>query len=155
MIDSEDIFDHLAHYGVLGMKWGVRKDRRTGIPRGTPRAKGGKTQKELREIERRKKAAKNRRTLSDSEIESRIKRLKMEKELKQLTDNDVSPGKVLVRRLMGDTGNQAWRMVLAAMAGGIALAVKTQFDKKADGPDFKFDYKDIPRYVAPNPNRKK
>lgn len=39
---SED--DVLLHYGVLGMRWGVRKDRRTGKRVGTP-AKGTKRAK--------------------------------------------------------------------------------------------------------------
>lgn len=28
--------DVIMHYGVLGMRWGVRKDRRTGVRKGTP-----------------------------------------------------------------------------------------------------------------------
>ena len=158
LIDSEDIFDHLAHYGVLGMKWGVRKDRNTGIRSGQPTAgkkRPKRTKREQKAIDSRRRASENRRTLSDQELTKRIERLKKEKELKKLTDEDVAPGKVLVRRLLSDTGNKAWGMVLAGAAGGLALLVKTQFDKKADGADFEFDYKDVPRYVMPNPNRKK
>lgn len=43
MTDNAD--DFLAHYGVKGMKWGVRKDRKARASSSDPKTKKTKTQK--------------------------------------------------------------------------------------------------------------
>ena len=109
----------LYHYGVKGMKWGVRKDRNSGSrlrtaakifsPVGyTLATKGAKVGKagikkykakraELTERQRKKALSdstsgkytyKQRKKLSNTELQSRINRLSMEKKLKDLARED-------------------------------------------------------------------
>lgn len=56
--------EFLEHYGIPGMKWGVRKDRRSG---------------------RRKSATEEASTLTDKELRKRVSRLEMEKRYVELT----------------------------------------------------------------------
>ena len=160
MVDSNDIESHLAHYGVLGMKWGVRKDRRTGVRSGSPRAGKGRTKREEREIANRKRASQNRRTLTDADIEKRIKRLEMERKLKMLTDQDIAPGKTFAKKVMSEQGRKAIGFISTAAFGALAFAAKQAFERKYD-PDYK-SYKldvdklrDMNRHLFPNPNQKK
>lgn len=65
----------LKHYGVLGMKWGVR--RRS--------ADGGKTSSKKGGSSSSSSSNRTQRRMSNKELTSRIKRLRLEKEYRDLT----------------------------------------------------------------------
>ena len=131
----------LYHHGIKGMKWGVRRYQNSD---GTLTPAGKKRyDKQVRAS--RKADVKNRRTLSDSEIEQKIKRLESEKKLKNLTEEDLSPGRKAASDILKSAGN---KVLTAAAAGAAAYAVKVAMTKK-------FDVKEAASYIVPNPNKKK
>lgn len=131
----------LYHHGIKGMKWGVRRS-----PDQLSRARGNtKSSADQKEKEKRKAAVKNRRTLSDAELKKRIERLKMEKEFKNLTEDDISPGKKFVSNIMSSAGTKA---LTIAAAGAMSYGVKVAMTKE-------FNIKEAASYIAANPNKKK
>lgn len=136
----------LYHWGVKGMKWGVRRYQNKN---GTLTPAGKKRKKELtpdkEERISRKKDLKNRRTMSDADLKKKIERLKMEKEFKNLTKEDISPGKTFVNEVMSSAGKKA---LTIAAAGAMAYGVKVAMTGK-------FDIQDAANYIAANPNKKK
>ena len=121
-------YNALAHYGILGMHWGVR---RTPEQLGHRPSGGQKPKKRLsadeRERARRRAASNKRRTLSTEEIKARIERLKLEKQLKDLTEEDLNPGRKAVKDILAQSG----RKVLGTVATGAALyAVKSALSKE-------------------------
>lgn len=80
------------HYGILGMKWGVRKDRKSS----GKRKKAKRTKVDTRSADY-KKTSKNRRRkasdLSDEELKKTIERMRLEQQYNELTAKDVSAGR--------------------------------------------------------------
>lgn len=71
MMTDEEVEDFLAHYGVKGMRWGVRKDRTPGVSRRTDR----EAKKDAQEAARAKmyygKGAGTRRKLINKSVEDK------------------------------------------------------------------------------------
>ena len=137
--------NELMHYGVLGMKWGVRRYRNKDGTLTTAGKKRLSKDKDKAEKKERKVALKNRRSLSDEYLKKKIERLKMEKEFKNLTEEDISHGRKYVGEIMSSAGKKALTVVAAgAMAYGVKVAMTKEFNiKEAAG------------YIAANPNKKK
>lgn len=136
----------LYHWGVKGMKWGVRRYQNKD---GSLTPRGKKRQKELSADEKeraaRKNDLKNRRTMSDADLKKKIERLKMEKEFKSLTNDDIRPGKAFVNDVMSSAGK---KVLTIAAAGVMAYGVKAAMTGK-------FDIQEAANYIAANPNKKK
>lgn len=136
----------LFHWGVKGMKWGVRRYQNKD---GSLTPRGRKRQKELTADEKerasRKADLKNRRTMSDADLKKKIERLKMEKEFKNLTNEDINSGKTFVNEVMSSAGK---KVLTIAAAGAMAYGVKAAMTKE-------FDIKEAAAYIAANPNKKK
>lgn len=136
----------LFHWGVKGMKWGVRRYQNKD---GSLTPAGQKRQKELspnkKERISRKNDLNNRRTMSDAELRKKIERLKMEKEFKSLTNEDIRPGRTFVKDIMSSAGKKT---LTIAAAGVMAYGVKAAMTKE-------FDIKEAAAYIAANPNKKK
>lgn len=135
----------IYHHGVKGQKWGVRRYQNEDGSL-TPAGKKRYSEDLDSEVkESRKQDVKNRRTLSDSELEAKIKRLKMERELKNLTEEDISPGKKATKEILSSAGK---KVLSAAAAGAFAYGVKVAMTKK-------FNPAEAAAYIAANPNKKK
>lgn len=122
--------DELKHHGILGQRWGVRRTPeqlgriRAKVSKAASTAKSsakkvyatGKKAKRAYDhtdagIKRRDKKArkrqdndvKERRLMSDRELERKLNRIKMEKEFKALTYEANHPGRAAVKRAIGRT----------------------------------------------------
>ena len=139
--------NELYHHGIKGMKWGVRRyQNRDGTLTNAGKKRRNKVQSANKvEKARRKADLKKRRTMSDADIKKRIERMKLEKEFKNLTKEDISPGKKYVGEVMSSAGKKALGVVAAgAMVYGVKAAMTG-----------KFDIKEAAGYIAANPNKKK
>lgn len=112
---SSPVDDILEHYGVRGMKWGIRK----------------RSPAEEKERADRFRASKKRRVISDKELNDRIDRLQKEARLKELVEKDLSPGRKMARQIVSDSGQKVLRNVTAgAMTVAVGAATKKIMSKK-------------------------
>lgn len=136
--------NELYHYGIKGMRWGIRRYQN---PDGSRTALGKKRESSRNDKEKkaRKADAKNRRTMSDVDLKKRIERMKLEKEYKNLVDEDIAPGKKYIFEILSAIGKKTIPIVAA---GALAYGVKVAMTKQ-------FDIEEAAQYIAANPNKKK
>ena len=161
--------DYIQHHGIKGQKWGVRRFQNKD---GTLTTAGKKRVKELnntatekytgskhdspayrehrmnKEADNKKKAemradVKNRRTLSDADLKKKIERVKMEKQLKELTAEEISPGKAFAKRVLSSSGQ---KVATSLVTGAVLYGVKTAMTKE-------FNIKEAASYMTPKPKK--
>lgn len=99
----------VEHYGVKGMKWGVRK--RSSNRSSTQRTKFTKAPSKL----------------SSDELAKRIKRMETEKKYNQLNRDDVSEGRQFVNDVLTNSGR---RVATTVLTGASLVAIKAALTSK-------------------------
>lgn len=88
--------DELQHYGILGMKWGVRKARKDSGSAGT--RKRNSRIEDVNEDYRRAHSKKSVKDMSDKELREMINRLQMEQNYQRLSQSNISKGMSYVKK---------------------------------------------------------
>lgn len=113
----------LVHYGILGMKWGVRRSKAE-----LARARGKKTSDSGDDSDDKKqttaKRSKSISEMSDDELRKTVQRLQLEKQYRDLNPKQVSAGQKIVGKILKDV------VVPAATEVGRNL-LKEEFGKLA------------------------
>ena len=134
----------LKHHGVKGMRWGVRKST-TKSSKGSFRKKvlskidKYRVQKAKERLEKKKQRAKDAaerkeikkthdlsrgkiKKLTDQELKTRLNRLQQEKQLRELVESEVAPGRTAVKRILKGA---AITLGTAVATGGLMYLAKT------------------------------
>lgn len=97
----------LAHYGIRGMKWGVRRQRGpAGTVSSNPAVKTSTPTKSGK--------------LSDADLQAAVQRMRLEREFRQLSSERTAKGESFTKNLLKDIGKKQVRRV-ANTAADIAV----------------------------------
>ena len=116
MDNSKVVDDILAHHGVKGMRWGVRRDRPSSVTvsdKGKKiKTKGGYGRPAHPDAVRARTSGQvakksGLKALSDDELQAYSKRIQMEQNVKRLQYNEASAPVKFVKTLLGQTGKNA------------------------------------------------
>jgi hypothetical protein len=103
MADTQQLEQFFAHYGVKGMRWGIRKDRPGGSGLSTPNDPS---------------------TMSDAELQARLHRMRMEKSYRELQGSPSSiRGQQYVQTRLNTT-TATIKSVAAFSAAVVPIALK-------------------------------
>ena len=105
--------DFLEHYGIKGMRWGVRRKNPSG---------GSSSPAKTRTTYKKAPSA-----LNDQELNRRIKRMELEKKYNDLNSKDLTPGRKYAQSILEGSGRQA---VGAAVGGTVTFLVARALKKK-------------------------
>lgn len=134
---SDDSDDFLEHYGVKGMKWGVRRSKqqlRAAAAKASQASKDLVNQPVNKTASRSTKAAKK---LSDKELKSEVKRLNLEKQYRNLKADEAAAlttrGQKFTQDLLKVVGSQSSTALLAVGAanGSTSAKVAGEFARQA------------------------
>lgn len=109
-VSTEEPIESLYHYGRLGMKWGRRKSRSGGgrslitIRRVVVKKPKEDHEDDINERDSLKKKSVNQ--LSTADLKKLNNRLQMEKQYKDLTKKELSPGRKFVTDVVGSAAKQ-------------------------------------------------
>ena len=85
----------------------------------------------------RKNALKNRRTLTTEDLKKRIERLEIEKKFKDLSEDDVYPGKKKAEKTLGTIGSNVMIAVGTAVATGATIYMLKNIGGKVQKEPYK------------------
>lgn len=122
------MYNKLAHSGVLGMKWGVRRYQNED---GTLTEEGKLRKRHQEEYRRHKNDYQNRGGLTVAELQDNIKRLQLEKQFRELTESEISPGKKYAEDVIKEIGKRALPTIgTGALLYGAAALTSRSFNIK-------------------------
>jgi len=87
----------LVHYGILGMRWGVR---RTEAQLARARGKNKSSSEEESEDYKKAHSSKSIKSMSDAELRNRLNRLQMEQQYSKLNPTSMSKGKEIANKIL-------------------------------------------------------
>ena len=117
----------LYHHGIKGQKWGVRRTpEQLGHKRPSITIRGKQSDDYQKKSEM-KAASKNRRLLSTQEIRDRIERIRLERQLKDMTDEELTPGRKFVKDVLSSSGK---KVATTVVTGATLYAVKAAITKQ-------------------------
>lgn len=128
---AQELMDELEHYGVKGMKWGVRKDRSSKSSGTKKKSARLETREKKKKAAAAKKAASDPKNMSNDELRRQNERMRLEQEFKRLKKEGRPDTGPVVDFLYEVGDRQVKRVVNKTIDYGVdALLTSAGFDMK-------------------------